>query len=115
MCLTGYFSNFFVCVKQVELSELERSTGMLIHPQLNRKTTKNLCSNDGCKLRSRDTTELYYLQRKLGNARSIEQLDNHVNNFKVKFPDISLDENVLKTYEEQRNAFSNREKRAVEL
>ena len=74
---------------------------MQIHPQLKRSDTKNLCSVDECKLMSLDAMELYILKRKLSNAKTVEQLDNYINNFKLKFPKVALDETVLKTYQER--------------
>lgn len=60
---------------QVELRELERVSGLVFVPKLERTKVKSLCSVDGCKLMKKEAFELYFIGRKLESANTIERVE----------------------------------------
>ena len=60
---------------QVDIKELERISGLVFTPKLDRTKVKNLCTVDGCKLMEREAFELHFIWRKLDSANTPERLE----------------------------------------
>lgn len=60
---------------QVELQDLEKLTGIRMSPKLDRKSVKDLCKVDGCKLMNRNQFELYITGKKLESANTVHRLE----------------------------------------
>ena len=60
---------------EVDITHLERVSGLALTPKLDRTKVKNLCSVDGCKLMEREAFELYFIGRKLESANTRERVE----------------------------------------
>ena len=59
---------------QIDITHLERVSGLTLTPKLDRTKVKDLCSVDGCKLMDREAFELYFIGRKLESANTAERV-----------------------------------------
>lgn len=71
---------------QVALSDVEKRTGFLFHPNLDRSKVNNLCqhSDGACKLQNWTQFEIYFASRKLETAKSVSGIENIMNELKDK-------------------------------
>lgn len=60
---------------EVDLAHLERISGLVLVPKLDRTKVNDLCKVDGCKLMEREAFELYFIGRKLESANTIERVE----------------------------------------
>ncbi|KAJ8024793.1 Nuclease EXOG, mitochondrial [Holothuria leucospilota] len=61
---------------KVRLEDLEKSAGVYFLPRLPPSKRVDLCSIDSCQLISQEALELYFVGRKLEDAKTLERLDS---------------------------------------
>ncbi|KAJ8024822.1 Nuclease EXOG, mitochondrial [Holothuria leucospilota] len=61
---------------QVKLEDLEKTAGVYFLPRLPPSKRVDLCSVDSCQLISQEALELYFIGRKLENAKTVERVDS---------------------------------------
>ena len=60
---------------KIPLDDLEKKTGLIFLPKLDRTKTRDLCTVDGCQLIERAKFELYFIGRRLSSAETLEKLE----------------------------------------
>ena len=93
---------------QVDIKELERISGLIFTPKLDRTAVKNLCSVDGCKLMEREAFELYFIQRKMDSANTPERLEKVWSELAEK--KLKPTKEVRQLYEKKKKEFESQEK-----
>ncbi|XP_063081244.1 nuclease EXOG, mitochondrial isoform X3 [Cavia porcellus] len=85
---------------QVSLQELEKLSGLIFFPQLNRAgNIRNICAVDTCKLLDFQEFTLYLNTRKIEGARSLHRLEKIMEN--LKNAGIKPDDYFLSRYEKK--------------
>lgn len=87
---------------QVEVAEIEKAAGVTMLPKLDYKSASNLCKDDGCKLISKHDFDLWIFNRRLNNAKNMEEIESLLQ--KMQKGGIQPDyytENVINTKKEQ--------------
>ncbi|XP_062848132.1 nuclease EXOG, mitochondrial-like [Trichomycterus rosablanca] len=93
---------------QVNLTELERISGLTFFPELNRtEGVRNLCSLHSCELMDFKRFTLYITGRKMGSAKSIIKLDKIM--AELKESGITPDEYLNKRYLEKKQQLIEKE------
>lgn len=86
---------------QVNLTELERISGLTFFPELNRtESVKNLCSLHSCELMDFKRFTLYITARKVVGAKNITKLDKIM--AELKETGVTPDEYLNKLYVEKK-------------
>ncbi|XP_053569762.1 nuclease EXOG, mitochondrial [Bombina bombina] len=85
---------------QVQLEDLERMSGLLFFPQVDRtKGSKNICEVDTCKLITLNEFKLYLAGRRMKNARNLQKVEKIMS--ELKEAEIQPDNYILNLYKEK--------------
>ncbi|XP_068094726.1 nuclease EXOG, mitochondrial [Hyperolius riggenbachi] len=93
---------------QVQLEELERRSGLVFFPQVDRsKGVKDLCEVDSCKLIQLDEFKLYLATRNMKNARNLEKAQKIM--AELREAKIQPDKYLLELYEQKKKELASQE------